>query len=331
MRPVTRSRLRPWLLLTLLVLTAIYLFTGARSTQTSEFYTRTVAAMDARRKAVNEGLGAGSLSNDKAAIAQNAAEAKVRGSDGEIRLAAVPDHEGGKGEQVSHRASAGSSSGKQAPLAGEDEDEETLNPKGKSKSKGKTASKAADDEEESEAIHGPVDADDKSGRKKVKGKGDEDDGVAKVGNTGKQHESPGDSEVDTILDGILKKSPIIIFSKSYCPYSKKAKRILLEEYKIVPAPFVHEIDLMEEPKSSGSSAHEETIGSRLQSKLFEMTKRRTVPNVLVHGVSIGGGDDIESLHEKGLLADKIIEIGGKRIMEVKKLSAKDKSQVKFKA
>jgi glutaredoxin len=35
---------------------------------------------------------------------------------------------------------------------------------------------------------------------------------------------------------------VIIFSKSYCPFSAKAKRILVEKYSIVPAPFVVELD-----------------------------------------------------------------------------------------
>lgn len=308
--------------------------TGARSTQTSEFYTRTVNAVDARRKAMQEGLGSGSPVHDKAAREQIAAEAKVREGKGEIVLDKVPDHEGGKGEQVSHRSNpAAPAGGKQQPLADHDA-EDVVNPKGKSKSKSKSNDKISkpykadtgaahdDDDDKADAVHGPVDADDKPGRKKAKVKGDIDDGVAKVGNTGK-HVSDGkknektaaDHEVDALLDGILKKSPVIIFSKSYCPHSKKAKRILLENYKIVPAPFVHEIDLMEQ-SGSGGDDNDEPLGQRLQSKLYQMTKRRTVPNVLINGVSIGGGDDIEALHHADELADKILEIGGKRIMEV---------------
>lgn len=75
---------------------------------------------------------------------------------------------------------------------------------------------------------------------------------------------------------------------------------------------------------------DEPLGQRLQAKLFEMTKRKTVPNVLVNGVSIGGGDDIEALDENDALAEKLLEIGGKRIMEVKKISSKEKA-LKFKA
>jgi len=42
-----------------------------------------------------------------------------------------------------------------------------------------------------------------------------------------------------------------------------------------------------------------------------------VPNVLVNGRSIGGGDDIQALEESGALIDKVKTMGGKRITEAK--------------
>lgn len=41
----------------------------------------------------------------------------------------------------------------------------------------------------------------------------------------------------------LSKSPVVIFSKSGCPYSKAAKELLLKKYTITPEPFVVELDL----------------------------------------------------------------------------------------
>lgn len=116
-----------------------------------------------------------------------------------------------------------------------------------------------------------------------------------------------DLEVKAELNSILKKSPIIIFSKTFCPYSKKAKRILLEKYRIQPAPYVVELDV-------------HPLGSKIQDRLGIMTNRRTVPNILIAGISIGGGDDIEALDRERKLADKIKELGGKRV-EVKDTSA----------
>ena len=97
---------------------------------------------------------------------------------------------------------------------------------------------------------------------------------------------------------------VIIFSKSYCPFSTKAKRILLEKYTIVPAPYVVELDT-------------HPLGPSLQNALTKSTGRRTVPNVLINGRSIGGGDDIEALDVGGGLIEKIKGMAGKRIMEAK--------------
>jgi glutaredoxin-related protein len=48
-----------------------------------------------------------------------------------------------------------------------------------------------------------------------------------------------------------------------------------------------------------------------------MTGRRTVPNVLVNGKSIGGGDDIAELDETKTLIEKLKNMGGKRMQEVR--------------
>jgi glutaredoxin len=106
--------------------------------------------------------------------------------------------------------------------------------------------------------------------------------------------------------------PVIIFSKSYCPFSKKAKGILLEKYSIDPAPYVVELDL-------------HPLGPKLQAKLGEMTGRKTVPNVMITGKSIGGGDDVAEFDSKKTLADKIKALGGKRV-EVSERFTQDTKQ-----
>lgn len=93
---------------------------------------------------------------------------------------------------------------------------------------------------------------------------------------------------------------VIIFSKSYCPYSRKAKDILLQKYKITPLPFVVELD-------------EHPLGPKLQDELASSTGRRTVPNILINGKSIGGGDDVAKLHREGNLIETLKSMGGKRV------------------
>ncbi|KAK8125122.1 monothiol glutaredoxin-7 [Apiospora kogelbergensis] len=113
-------------------------------------------------------------------------------------------------------------------------------------------------------------------------------------------ESDPASKVEATLNEILKKSPVIVFSKSYCPFSKRAKGVLLEKYTIDPAPYVVELD-------------QHPMGKELQAKLGEMTGRSTVPNILVNGKSIGGGDEISELDARKTLIDKIKSIDNKRI------------------
>lgn len=99
---------------------------------------------------------------------------------------------------------------------------------------------------------------------------------------------------------------VIIFSKTYCPHSRKAKDILLNHYDISPRPVVVELD-------------EHPLGSQLQDALQRSTGRRTVPNVLINGKSVGGGDDIQRLDEEGQLVDTVRKWGGKWIVGVKKV------------
>ena len=58
-------------------------------------------------------------------------------------------------------------------------------------------------------------------------------------------------------------------------------------------------------------------GRGLQDALGKSTGRRTVPNVLISGRSIGGGDDIEALDNSGGLVEKVKGMAGKRIVEAK--------------
>ncbi|KAK6530171.1 hypothetical protein TWF694_003538 [Orbilia ellipsospora] len=122
---------------------------------------------------------------------------------------------------------------------------------------------------------------------------------------GKPKGAPKKWDVHVEIDEFLAMSPIIIFSKSYCPYSKKAKALLLETYKITPAPYVIELDLHDH-------------GSEIQDELEKMTGRRTVPNILVQGRSIGGSDDIAALEANGQLVKKIRQFGGKNIQDMVK-------------
>ncbi|KAI1330912.1 hypothetical protein F5Y16DRAFT_361571 [Xylariaceae sp. FL0255] len=114
------------------------------------------------------------------------------------------------------------------------------------------------------------------------------------------NEDVGDSEAEIMLNRILQRAPMVIFSKSYCPYSKRAKAILLEKYTIDPAPYVVELD-------------EHRLGKELQDALLEKTGRRTVPNIMINGKSIGGSDEVSELDTRKTLIDKIKSVGGNKL------------------
>ncbi|KAK5655464.1 hypothetical protein OQA88_5735 [Cercophora sp. LCS_1] len=120
------------------------------------------------------------------------------------------------------------------------------------------------------------------------------------GDKEQSHETEEEHEVEAELNAILEKSPVIIFSKSYCPHSRRAKGILLDKYAIEPAPYVVELDI-------------HPLGKKIQAELAKRTGRATVPNVMVYGVSIGGGDEMAALDASKKLGDKLKELGGKRI------------------
>jgi glutaredoxin len=66
------------------------------------------------------------------------------------------------------------------------------------------------------------------------------------------------------IENLKNQHTILIFSKTYCPYSKKAKALLLDKYKIVPPPFVVELDIRPDMAD-------------MQGRLKELTGRATVP------------------------------------------------------
>lgn len=74
----------------------------------------------------------------------------------------------------------------------------------------------------------------------------------------------------------------------------------MQKYTITPEPYVAELDV-------------HPLGQALQDQLLEKTGRRTVPNILVYGVSLGGADDIVALDNDEKLVSKIVELGNKHV------------------
>ncbi|KAL2930175.1 Glutaredoxin-C4 [Bienertia sinuspersici] len=79
---------------------------------------------------------------------------------------------------------------------------------------------------------------------------------------------------------------IVIFSKSYCPYCRRAKEVFRE---LNQAPNVIELD-------------ERDDGYSIQDVLGGIVGRRTVPQVFINGKHLGGSDETIEAYQNGELA-----------------------------
>lgn len=83
----------------------------------------------------------------------------------------------------------------------------------------------------------------------------------------------------------IAKNKVVIFSKSYCRFSRMAK----EQFQKLNFPFLAvELDRRDDIE-------------KMQAVLTEMTGKTTVPRVFIGGKFIGGGTDVKKLNEKGEL------------------------------
>ncbi|CAH9110395.1 unnamed protein product [Cuscuta europaea] len=78
---------------------------------------------------------------------------------------------------------------------------------------------------------------------------------------------------------------IVIFSKSYCPYCRRAKAVFKE---LNLKPYIVELD-------------ERDDGWLIQGAVSETVGRHTVPQVFINGKHIGGSDDTVEAYESGEL------------------------------
>ncbi|KAF3444631.1 hypothetical protein FNV43_RR14324 [Rhamnella rubrinervis] len=92
---------------------------------------------------------------------------------------------------------------------------------------------------------------------------------------------------------VVSSNPVVVYSKSYCPFCVDVKQLLDQlgaSYKAI------ELD-------------KESDGSDTQAALAEWTKQRTVPNVFIGGSHIGGCDTTMALHKDGKLVPLLTEAG----------------------
>ncbi|KAK3413170.1 hypothetical protein EUGRSUZ_I01760 [Eucalyptus grandis] len=92
---------------------------------------------------------------------------------------------------------------------------------------------------------------------------------------------------------LVSANPVVVFSKSYCPYCVSVKKLLSQlgvNFKAL------ELD-------------QENDGSEIQSALAEWTGQKTVPNVFIGGNHIGGCDATTAMHNQGKLVPLLTQAG----------------------
>ncbi|KAK0530981.1 Glutaredoxin [Tilletia horrida] len=90
-----------------------------------------------------------------------------------------------------------------------------------------------------------------------------------------------------IAENLIADKKIAVFSKSYCPYCKKAKEI------IAKLNLDSEVGIIELDQDSD--------GADIQAYLADKTGQRTVPNIFIGGKHVGGSSDLVELESKGEL------------------------------
>ncbi|TDH70921.1 uncharacterized protein CCR75_008828 [Bremia lactucae] len=94
---------------------------------------------------------------------------------------------------------------------------------------------------------------------------------------------------EDIVWSAINQNPVVLFSKSYCPYCKKTKETLKSHGA---KPVIFELDTRED-------------GAAIQAFLFRLTRQSTVPNLFIKGKSVGGNDNVQELQRSGELATSL--------------------------
>ncbi|KAJ1952232.1 hypothetical protein EC988_003663 [Linderina pennispora] len=115
--------------------------------------------------------------------------------------------------------------------------------------------------------------------------------IAKEIEEAENDENPDWTPEEKKVHQLIKRNRVMVFSKTTCPYSRKAK-MLLGEYRDQRG-LVYEV--LEADLESDITA--------VKAALLSVSGRNTFPNIFVDGKSIGGSDELYDQHAKGELEE----------------------------
>lgn len=101
------------------------------------------------------------------------------------------------------------------------------------------------------------------------------------------------SSIHDEIQRLIRQYPVVVFSKTFCPYCRTAKD-LLEKYSLDKEKFYHLVELDRFDK-------EET--EKYQNELEKLTGDRSVPRIFIRSKCIGDEDDLKQLENDGKLKD----------------------------
>lgn len=96
-----------------------------------------------------------------------------------------------------------------------------------------------------------------------------------------------------LIKSFIGSNKVAVFSKSYCPYCKLAKDVLTRAGATEKA--VIELD-------------ERDDGNHIQNELSLLTGESTVPQVFINKEFVGGGTEVERLHNSGKLHELLAKL-----------------------
>ncbi|KAF9516549.1 hypothetical protein BS47DRAFT_1360205 [Hydnum rufescens UP504] len=97
-----------------------------------------------------------------------------------------------------------------------------------------------------------------------------------------------------IVENAIAENDIVVFSRSWCSFSKKAKAFIntheIDGKVISDGKTVKVFELDQIPE-----------GDNIHAYLLDKTQQRTVPNIFIRSQHIGGSDDLHALGRSGRL------------------------------
>ncbi|KAF8820620.1 putative glutaredoxin [Cardiosporidium cionae] len=117
-----------------------------------------------------------------------------------------------------------------------------------------------------------------------------------MGNTNNSSSTPKMVSADTknLVDSAISDNDVMVFSKTGCPYCRKAIMAINE----LNPKGLNVLQIENLPDMAG-----------IQDYLKEKTGGRSVPRVFIKGEFLGGGDETARAKQDGTLKSKFIEIG----------------------